>query len=168
MKICLVRDVTAPTRGTAKSAGIDLYIPKINDSFIRDFNQRNGSPQHMAFIDGSRKQVCIHPNGQVFIPTGIMVDVPEGYALFVKNKGGVSWGDRVTKVAEVIDEDFQGEVFISMANYTSFKTTLQEGQKFIQLVLMPVFYDKIEIVKPEEIHLLQTERGAGAMGSSGK
>jgi len=167
MKMSLIRETTTPTRGTKNSAGLDIYIPKFTNDYIRAFNSYNPDAQSQCFIEPSRKLICIHPHGRVHIATGIKVKVPEGSALFVKNKGGISWRDRMTKLAEVVDEDYQGEIFVTMINYSDYKTTLMENQKLVQLVRCPVFYDSIELVKPEEIHVIQTERGAGAMGSTG-
>ena len=87
--------------------------------------------------------------------------------LLVCNKGGASWDLRITKLAEVVDETYQGQIFISLTNYTNFKFTLYPGQKFIQLVCVPVLYPEIEIVPESEIHLVPTQRGTGMMGSTG-
>ena len=168
MKMALIRETFAPRRGTGKSAGIDIFVPKITPQYIMAFNIENRSAEKNAFIDPVRKMICIHPGGRVFIPTGVKVEIPEGYALVVMNKGGTSWTDRVTKIAELIDQDYSGEIFITMMNYSGEKTTLQENQKLVQLVLVPVFYDEIELVPVEQLHLVKTERGEGAMGSTGK
>jgi dUTP pyrophosphatase len=167
MKMSVMRDTTIPTRGTSKSAGIDIYVPKFTDNFIRAFDQYNPDPQTQCFIDRQRKLICIFPHGRAYIPTGIRCKVPEGSALVVMNKGGTSWKDRVTKVAELVDEDYQGEIFITLVNYSEYKTTLMESQKLVQLVRVPVFYDIVEMVKDEEIFSEVSERGAGAMGSTG-
>jgi dUTP pyrophosphatase len=167
MKMALIRDTLPPHRGTGKSAGIDLFVPKITQQYITAFNIENTSPERNAFIDPVRKMICIHPGGKVHIPTGVKMEIPEGSAVVVMNKGGTSWVDRVTKIAELVDQDYQGEIFITLVNYSNDKTTLQENQKLIQLVRVPVFYDEIEIVPVDQIHLQKTERGSGAMGSTG-
>jgi dUTP pyrophosphatase len=168
MKIAIMREVTPPTRGTSKSAGFDLYVPKFTDTYIRVFNTYNPDAQSQCMIDPPNKNIIIRPNGRLYLPTGIKVEVPEGSALFVKNKGGASWEMRLTKIAEVVDEDYQGEIFITLNNYSAYPTILTEGKKFIQLVRLPVFYDEIEIVPEDQLHLIRTERGDGAMGSTGK
>lgn len=167
MRMTLIRDVLPPHRGTPRSAGFDLFVPKLTEQYIRAFGIENGSPQYNAFIDPVRKMICIHPGGRVHIPTGVMAEIPEGSALVVMNKGGTSWRDRVTKIAELVDQDYQGEIFITMYNYSSEKTTLQENQKLVQLVRIPVYYDKIVMVPREELYKVKSERGEGAMGSTG-
>ena len=168
MKVAIFRDVLPPHRGTSKSAGFDLFVPRFTPEYIKAFNSFNPDSQTQAFLEPSRKLICIHPNGRVYIPSGIRIEIPEGSALFVKNKGGTSWNARVTKIAELIDEDYQGEIFITLVNYSSFKTTLEENQKLIQLVRAPVFYDDIKIVPVDQLFQNKTERGEGSMGSTGK
>lgn len=168
MRVSLIREVLPPTRGTKGSAGLDLHIPKFTDSYVKAFNIENSSPEYNSFIDPTRKLICIHPHGRVKVPMGIKLEIPKESAVFVKNKGGASWNDRVTKVAQVIDSDYQGEIFVTLINYSNFKTTLQENQKLVQLVRVPVFYDEIEVVPAEQLYVVKSERGEGAMGSTGK
>jgi deoxyuridine 5'-triphosphate nucleotidohydrolase len=170
MKIALLNDsVPVPTRGTAKSAGMDIYIQKVFDQqFVREFSQFNINPGSDCFIDASKNQINIHPFGKVRVQMNIRVEVPEGCMLLGLNKSGVSWTDRVSTLACVVDSDYSGNVFCTLVNHSSRNTVLLAGQKLIQLVCVPVQYPDIEIVSESEIHLIPTERGAGSMGSTGK
>lgn len=140
MKIQKVRDVKTPSRGTSRSAGIDFFVP--ND--IED--------------------IILKPLHDVLIPTGIRAKIPTGFALVAKNKSGVSVNQKLVKGAELVDEDYTGEIHIHVFNASSYVQTIKAGQKLMQFVLLPVFYDDIEVV--DDLNH-ETERGSGGFGSTG-
>ena len=143
MKISKIRDVKTPTRGTEKSAGIDFFVPS-------DFAPRTLSPG---------QSVCI--------PSGIKANVPNGHALVVFNKSGVALKRNLAVGACVIDEDYQGEIHLHVYNFGTEPNTVSGGEKLVQMILLPVFYDSIEEVEMTDLFLEETERGAGGFGSTG-
>jgi dUTP pyrophosphatase len=144
MKVSRVRDVKLPTRGTPQSAGIDFYVPN-------DYGERSLGPGHKAFI-----------------PSGIKANVPPGHALIAFNKSGVALKKHLFVGACVVDEDYQGEIHLHVVNVGTEAVTIESGEKLVQLVLIPVFYDIIEEAKQEELFSEATERGSGGFGSTGK
>lgn len=143
MRISKTKDVKTPTRGTEKSAGLDFYIPN-------DFNE-----------------TTVLPGMGIRINSGVRVEVPKGYALVAFNKSGVAFtGLQVG--ACVIDEDYQGNVNLHLFNVSNGNVTLSPGQKLTQFILIPMFYDSVEVVDDTELHTEASERGAGAFGSTGK
>jgi dUTP pyrophosphatase len=165
-----------PTRGTPKSAGIDLYIPEIDlksekddyNRFCRDFYFHNGyDTMEMTRLFPENKEIVIYPHGKVLIPIGIRIKVPEGSALIAFNKSGTSFKQSVARLACVIDEDFQGEIMVTLQNYSSVPISLRLGQKIVQLVRVPVFYDAIQEVDNATIFPEVSERAEGSLGSTG-
>ena len=143
MRICKTRDVKTPNRGTRESAGIDFYVPNDADNFD------------------------IPPGGSVFIPSGIKADVPEGHALIAFNKSGVALKKNMAVGACVVDEDYQGEIHLHLYNFGNEQTTISPGEKVVQMVLVPVFYDVVEVVPEDDLFKTSTERGSGGFGSTG-
>jgi dUTP pyrophosphatase len=144
MKFLKIRDVKDPSRGTSQSAGIDLYIPN-------DF-----------------KESTILPGRSILIPSGLKINVPENHAFIAFNKSGVATKKGLQVGACVIDEDYQGEVHIHLANIGDIGQVVKPGDKIIQCVLLPVVYESVEIVLNEE-DLWEgkvTERGEGGFGST--
>jgi dUTP pyrophosphatase len=144
MKFLKIRDVKDPSRGTSQSAGIDLYIPN-------DF-----------------KESTILPGQSILIPSGLKINVPENHAFIAFNKSGVATKKGLQVGACVIDEDYQGEVHIHLANIGDIGQVVKPGDKIIQCVLLPVVYESVEIVLNEE-DLWEgkvTERGEGGFGST--
>jgi len=145
MKILKVKDVKTPERGTSGSAGIDMFIPN-------DFTA-----------------VTIKPGESVFIPSGIKVNIPSGYALVALNKSGVAAKRSLLIGACLIDEDYQGEMHIDLKNVGDESQTLHPGDKIIQVVCLPINYVSVEEVSSEHELFgdLVTDRGTGGFGSTG-
>ena len=143
MKISKVKNVKTPTRGTPESAGLDFFVPD-------DFETTN-----------------LHPGESIFIPSGIKANVPTGHALIAFNKSGVALKKNLSIGACVVDEDYQGEIHLHLYNFGKEKTVISPGEKLIQMVLVPVFYDAVEVVQENDLFQSTTERGAGGFGSTG-
>lgn len=145
MKILKTRDVKTPTRGTNKSAGLDFYVP----------NDWPGT----TYLATSQSAV---------VPSGIKANVPEGYALIAFNKSGIAQKQGLQVGACVVDEDYQGEIHLHVTNIGDGIAEIKPGQKLVQFILIPVAYEGIEeVYNDEDLFEAETERGAGAFGSTG-
>lgn len=143
MKIQLVRDVKPPSRGTSRSAGIDFYIPN-------DFENK-----------------LLFKGDSVLIPSGVKVQIPEGYALIAHNKSGVATKLGLVVGADTVDEDYEGEIHIHVIKVSNdpVMAELKKGMKLIQFVLEKMNYENVEVV--DELPKRNTERGTGGFGSTG-
>jgi dUTP pyrophosphatase len=141
MKIQKIKPVKTPIRGTSKSAGIDFYTPD------------------------DMEPILLGPGQDALIPSGIKVQVPPGYALIAFNKSGIATKNKLTKGAEVVDEDYTGEIHIHVFNSGKTTTLINPSQKLIQFILIKMNYDSIEVV--ESLDDIETERGSGGFGSTG-
>jgi len=141
MLIKKIRDVKTPNRGTNKSAGIDFFVPNEFETAI------------------------LYPGESMLIPSGIKVQVPEGYALIAFNKSGVAVKQGLSVGACVVDEDYEGEVHLHLVNTSNTAQEISPGQKITQFILIPVNYANVQEV--EEFPSRRSERGSGGFGSTG-
>lgn len=139
MKIEKIRDVKTPERGTQWSAGIDFFVPN-------DF-----------------KTITLKPNEDINIPSGIKCQIPHGYALLGVNKSGVSLNKKLQVGACLVDEDYTGELHLHVFNCGRKNVEIKAGDKLVQFILTPIFYDEIEVTK---LKVKQTQRGEGGFGST--
>ena len=170
MNFTKVRDVKSPERGTPYSAGIDFFVPKFDDKFISDFNSKNNF-KIMLYKDVENDVMCIHlnPLDRVLIPSGIHINLPKGFALMAKNKGSIATQRGLDKLAELVDEDYQGELHISLVNVSGDNIRIYSDDKIVQFVLVPVDYSiPTEVDSLEKLHPVKTIRGEGAFGSPNK
>ncbi len=131
-----------PTRGTDGAAGLDLY----------------------ACIEAP---VTLEPRGLYKIPTGIAIALPDRNTVglvFARSGLGVKHGVSLSNAVGVIDSDYRGELQVGLCNLSGEAYTLSPGERFAQLVVLPVFTPE-----PEETDDLdKTARGTGGFGSTGK
>ena len=163
MKIFKTKKVKTPTRGTELSAGIDFYIPFFTESFLRDFHNKNNVP-----VTLDDESIRILPNEILNIPSGIIVEIPKKHVLIAFNKSGLSSKFGLSVLACVVDEDYQGEVHLSVVNTSNAAVDVYSGQKLIQFILFKLPYCPIiEIKKEKNIHVNKTKRGKNGFGSTG-
>jgi dUTP pyrophosphatase len=162
MKISRIRDVKLPIRGTNRSAGIDFFVPKFTETFVHDLRYKN------VFIFISDNYVLLKSHERVLIPSGIKVNVPKGYMLAAYNKSGVATKKGLDILAAVCDEDYQGELHLSLYNTSLDKVYINEDEKIVQFILIPVLYENIEEVAIKNLYENITERSDGGFGSTGK
>lgn len=145
MKIAKIRDVKTPSRANKTDAGIDFFIPN----------------------DMEWENKTIFPGESVLIPSGIKADIPKGHALIAFNKSGVATKQGFLVGACVCDETYQGEIHIHLMNASAGSTVISRGQKIVQFLLVPIFYDSIDVVDKNSLYAEVTARGEGGFGSTG-
>lgn len=159
MKILKTLNVKTPARGTSVAAGLDFFVPENTEEFVQAFKEKNPNIQ----ID--ENGITMGPHERVNIPSGIKAQVPNGHALIAYNKSGVSLKYGLDVGAAVVDEDYQGVIHLSLVNTSEDIVKINYGQKIIQFLLIPVFYDTVEEVT--ELFTEASERGEGGFGSTG-
>jgi dUTP pyrophosphatase len=139
-----VRDVKSPSKAHDTDAGIDLYVPKINESFLDKLFELN---RHLypEGNDNIRKQILLfekHINipkrANILIPSGLCFNLPKGYCLVAFNKSSIASKKGLILGACVIDYGYTNEVIINFINVSDTFQYLKEGEKCIQLLLLPV------------------------------
>ena len=132
-----------PTYGSERAAGADLY----------------------ACIDGD---IEIAPHETAMIPTGLALEIPDGYAGLVCARSGLASKRGVAPANKVgvIDSDYRGEVIVALHNHSASPAVISPGERIAQLLITPVLAPEFTLV--EESKLTGTERGSGGFGSTGR
>ena len=107
----------------------------------------------------------LEPGERATVPTGIAVEIPEGFAGFVQPRSGLAarHGIGVVNSPGLIDSGYRGEIRVVLLNTDTRNTfTVEPGMRIAQLVVVPV-----AAVRPVEVEeLAVTDRGAHGFGSS--
>ncbi|MGA0163170.1 MAG: dUTP diphosphatase [Bdellovibrionota bacterium] len=113
----------------------------------------------------STERVILKAGEVKLVPTGLSVEIPEGYELQVRARSGLAAKKGVFLVNGIgtIDADYRGEIKIIMSTCSSEPVILEAGERVAQGVLMAV--EQAEISEATE--LSETERGSGGFGSTG-
>ena len=130
-----------PTYGSAEAAGADLYACLA-------------------------EPVTIQPGSSVFIPTGLAMELPRGYAGLIYARSGLACkrGLAPANKVGVIDSDYRGEFFVALHNHGKLPQEIAHGERIAQLLIVPVFTPGFT----EVTELSDTLRGSGGFGSTGK
>lgn len=107
----------------------------------------------------------IKPMERVLIPTGLHMQIPDGYESQVRPRSGLALkkGITVLNTPGTLDGDFTGNVGVILINLSTDRFTVEPGDRIAQLIISPIV--QAELVKVDRLD--ETERGDGGFGHSG-
>ncbi|MCL2328378.1 MAG: dUTP diphosphatase [Bacteroidetes bacterium] len=125
--------------------------------------------EHSAGMDlraNLNEPVVLQPLERKIIPTGLFIELPEGYEAQIRPRSGLAAKHGITclNTPGTIDADYRGEIGVILANVSNEPFTVTDGERICQMVITR--YTKAEMVEVEE--LSSSERGAGGFGSTGR
>lgn len=168
------RAVKTPTRANKHDAGIDFFLPTVNDSLREDIvakNQEHLSANDFLVMFATEGQLVVLPHTRVLIPSGIKVCILEkDTCLIAANKSGLASKQGIVFRAQVVDADYTGEVHISIENTGNTPVIFESGDKIQQFLHTPILLSGIKEVTSEEYeaYTANSDRGEGGFGSSGR
>jgi len=130
-----------PEYSTALSAGMDLR----------------------ANID---EPIVIKSLERKLIPTGLFIELPEGYEAQIRSRSGlaIKKGITVLNSPGTIDADYRGEVCIILINLSAEDFVINDGERICQMIISS--HAQAEWIEVAELG--ETNRGAGGFGHTGK
>ncbi|AAP05095.1 dUTP diphosphatase [Chlamydia caviae] len=113
--------------------------------------------------------IAVLPGQRVLIPTGIKMQIPQGYEVQVRPRSGLALkhGIMVVNSPGTIDADYRGEVCIILANFGESTFIIEPKMRIAQAVVAPVVQAKFIVVDQEE-GLTATSRGSRGFGHTGE
>jgi dUTP pyrophosphatase len=111
------------------------------------------------------RPVLILPGRRSLVPTGLILEIPEGYEGQVRPRSGLAFKHGITclNTPGTIDWDYRGEVGVLLVNLGDEDFRVTRGMRIAQLVVAPVTWVAVE----ERAAVGDTARGAGGFGSTG-
>jgi len=130
-----------PAYETAGSAGVDL---------------RANLPEPITLAPMERR----------LVPTGLFIELPEGYEAQVRPRSGLALrhGLSVVNTPGTIDSDYRGEIGIPMINLSQEAQIISPGDRIAQMVVAPV----VQVTWKPVTQLNDSSRGTGGFGSTGR
>jgi dUTP pyrophosphatase len=151
---------------------MENYSPTISVVFSKS-NLDAVTPKYAYDSDSgfdlhSTEEVWIESMDRRLIPTGIHIDIPDGYEIQVRSKSGLALkeGLMVLNSPGTVDQGYTGEIQVIIFNTSKHRVNITKGQKIAQAVLCPVVSGKwITLVEKKEIN--EKDRNANGFGSTG-
>jgi dUTP pyrophosphatase len=111
------------------------------------------------------ESVTLHSLERKLIPTGLFIELPNGFEAQVRPRSGlaIKRGLTLVNTPGTIDSDYRGELQLPMINLSAELQTIENGDRIAQLVIAK--YETVEWQLVTEV--TATERASGGFGSSG-
>lgn len=107
----------------------------------------------------------LKPFERKLVPTGIKIEIPEGYAGFVQPRSGLAINNGISLVNTpgLIDSGYRGEIKAILINFDPVENfEIKKGDKICQLVIMKI--ENADIIFKDELD--DSDRGEGGFGST--
>jgi dUTP pyrophosphatase len=113
-----------------------------------------------------QEALVLKPLERKLIPTGLYVEIPEGYEAQIRPRSGLALqkGITILNTPGTIDADYRGEVCVILINLSAEDFVVKNGDRICQMVVAS--HEKVEWKLSEELKL--TGRGEGGFGHTGK
>jgi dUTP pyrophosphatase len=131
-------DIPLPSFATEQAAGLDLR---------------------------SSEAVTLSPGEWKLVPTGIAIEIPEGFEGGVRPRSGLAAKHGITCLNSpgTIDADYRGEVKVILINLGKEAVMFDRGERIAQLVISK--YERLNVIEVDD--LTDSSRGAGGFGHTG-
>ena len=142
-----------------------VKVQKLSDNAVIPYYATDGSAG-MDLKANTDVPVSLKPMERYLFPTGMHIQLPEGYEAQIRPRSGLAakYGITVTNCVGTIDSDYTGEIKVSLINLSTDTVVIYPGDRIAQMVVA-----KYEKVTWEEVAVLdETERGDGGFGSTGR
>ncbi len=109
--------------------------------------------------------VLLKPLERKLIPTGLYIELPEGFEAQIRPRSGLAFkhGIGIVNSPGTIDADYRGEVKVLLVNFSNQDFEVNTGDRIAQMVVAR--HEKVSWEQVEELN--ETTRGAGGYGHTG-
>ena len=124
-----------------------------------------GADVRANFPPEQRAGLRLAPGLRALIPTGLSLEIPEGYEVQMRPRSGLALKQGLTlpNSPGTIDSDYRGPLGVIVLNAGLETIEISHGMRIAQMVVAPVVVADFEL----DQELSETERGAGGFGSTG-
>lgn len=112
------------------------------------------------------KPIILKPLERTLVPTGLSIELPEGFEAQVRPRSGLALKKGITVLNSpgTIDADYRGQIGIILVNMSNEEFIIEDGERVAQMVIAR--HERVQWNNVEELGT--SERGAGGFGHTGK
>ncbi len=109
--------------------------------------------------------IRLKPLQRQMVPTGLFIELPEGYEAQVRPRSGMANKQGITCLNSpgTVDSDYRGEIKVILINLSDIEQTINHGNRIAQMVIAKVEKAKWDLVQ----QLNNSQRGEGGFGHTG-
>ncbi|MFH0841681.1 MAG: dUTP diphosphatase [Bacteroidota bacterium] len=111
------------------------------------------------------KDIILKPMERILVPTGIFIEIPEGYEAQIRPRSGLAIKKGITGLNSpgTIDADYRGEISVILVNLSDEDFVIRDGERIGQMVIAR--HEKAEWIEVSELN--ETKRGSGGFDHTG-
>lgn len=153
-----------------------MVNPVIAFKWLEGADQALGLPQYETpgaagadlranFAVDQRDGVILQPGARVLVPTGLALEIPQGFEVQIRPRSGLALKHGITlpNSPGTIDSDYRGSLGVIVQNGGDTAFEISHGMRIAQMVVAPVVQGQFVLADD----LTETARGAGGFGSTG-
>jgi len=143
----------------------EIIIKVINNSSNALPSYATDGAAGMDIRAALNEPVKLKPLERSLIPTGIFLEIPEGYEIQVRPRSGLAVKQGITclNTPGTIDSDYRGEIKVILINLSNDEQVINHGDRIAQLILSKV--EKVSFIVVQQLN--ETERAQGGFGHTG-
>ncbi len=143
-----------------------IQIPVVNRSKHALPQYQTSGSAGLDLCANLDQEVQLAPLERTLIPTGIFMELPQGFEAQIRPRSGLAFkvGLTVLNSPGTIDSDYRGEVKVLLINLSKENVIVKDGERIAQMVVAK--HEQIEWQAVDELN--ETDRGQGGYGSTGK
>ena len=109
--------------------------------------------------------VLLNPMERKLIPTGLHIELPEGYEAQIRPRSGLAYkhGISIVNSPGTVDADYRGEIKVLLVNLSDTDFVINDGERIAQMIVAK--HERIEWYVVSELE--HSKRGGGGFGSTG-
>jgi|SRR6185312_2003103 len=109
--------------------------------------------------------VILKPMERRLIPTGLYMELPEGFEAQIRPRSGLAFkhGVGIVNSPGTIDADYRGEIKVLLINFSDLPFEINTGDRIAQMIISK--HEKASWLEVDELN--ETKRGAGGYGHTG-
>jgi dUTP pyrophosphatase len=143
-----------------------LEVPIVNKSKHELPTYKTSAAAGMDLCAELEESVRLEPLERSLVPTGLYMELPEGYEAQIRPRSGLAYKHGITllNTPGTIDADYRGEIKVLMVNLSNGSFEIQDGERIAQMVIAR--HEKV--AWKEVASLEESERGEGGFGHTGR
>jgi len=144
-------------------AGIKIKVLNVSQNNQPEYATEGSSGMDIrAFLESP---VTLQPLERKLIPTGLFIELPNGYEAQIRPRSGLALKQGITclNTPGTIDSDYRGEIKVLLINLSNEAQAINNNDRIAQMVICVV--ERAELVAVKELE--ETIRGAGGFGHTG-
>ncbi|HBI58382.1 MAG: dUTP diphosphatase [Duncaniella sp.] len=109
--------------------------------------------------------VTLAPLERALIPTGLRIQLPQGYECQIRPRSGLALrhGISLVNAPGTVDADYRGEIGVIVINLSNEPFTINDGERICQMVVK----EYVHVAWEPVVRIDETERGDGGFGHTG-